>query len=131
MKVLADINKISNWNTQRYQARKRYVQKRQRLLKHWLKGYYYNYMIDAFDLNPERNFSKTLTPNFLNLDLAKQFQRELNQWCYQHRAILDEIQSEKLEELGQWDDRSDQAFKKDKLFVNMMTERYSKDNKHI
>ena len=57
--------------------------------------------------------------------------RELNIWCFQYKSIQDKIETQKLEELSQWDDDSDQTLIEDKLFIDKMNKRYTEDNESI
>ena len=45
-----DLDEIGHSNQKRYQARKLFIQLHQTLLKHWVKGYYYNYIAWVLDL---------------------------------------------------------------------------------
>ena len=126
------VDEVSNSDTKRYQARKEYVQLHQSLLKHWLKGYYYHFILKLIDFaGLEMIFRQEFIERFMNFERSKELQQELNQWCYQHKDILAKIQKERLEELSYWDDSSDHTFIEDKLFIDKMTEQYTKDNEYI
>ena len=57
--------------------------------------------------------------------------RELNVWCFQYKSIQDKIETQKLEELSQWDDGTDKVLKDEKLFIDKMTKRFAEENQYI
>ena len=140
LKGAEDTNEVSILDRMRYQARKLYIKLHLNILKHWIKGYYYNYMVQVFGLLKyaymtleQDNISKASKKSeyFANKKQEKEFMWEINLWCYQYKAILDKIESEKLEELSRWDDIFDTTLTEDKLFIDKMTEKYQNENKDI
>ena len=57
--------------------------------------------------------------------------RELNVWCFQYKSIQDKIETQKLEELSQWDDDTDQTLNDEKLLIDKMTKRFAEENQFV
>ena len=87
-------------------------------------------MVRAYHLINQQYLNDKPIIELLRFEQREEFLREFLQWCYKHKDILGKIQSEKLEELSDWNNSSDQTFIEDKLFIDKMTEMYQNDNEN-
>ena len=96
-----------------------------------MKGFYYNYIINKFVFIHQNSIDYKKIDSILNKEKRDEFIHELNRWCYEYKDVMSKIDLEKLEELSQWDDKTDRAFIKDKYFIDDITELYKKQTSDL
>ena len=93
-------------------------------------GFYFNYIVGKFIL-PQFSVDYSKINSVLNEEDKNAFMWSLNNWCFVYKVIMDKIDSEKLEELSEWEDDTDQAFIEEKSFFDEMMEIYKEENEYI
>ena len=96
-----------------------------------MKGFYYNYTVKSFLMDYENSIYYKKIDSILNKEKRDEFIHGLNLWCYEYKDIMNKIDSEKLEELSQWDNKTDHTFIEDKKLIYMMTELYKKHTSNL